>query len=248
MRDRRYRIFVSVVVIFSLGPIGAAVGETWRGLVVAPEHRCSPYDKKRDYYYPQSIETDIINQLGAIYGVYTGTCFDSARQADIEHIVATSEAHDSGLCAQDQAVRRRFARDIRNLALASPMVNRQQKIGKDAGEWVPERNQCWFAHRIIEIRRSYNLTIDRREAAALERILLHCKTSQLEPVVCHLRDSETPRYSPNSQEGVLKLYDDNRNGRITCKEARQHGIAPVPRRHPAYRFMRDGDGDGIVCE
>ena len=44
------------------------------------------------------------------------------------------------------------------------------------------------------------------------------------------------------------LYDDNANGRITCAEARRHGVAPVPRSHPAYRFMRDGDGDGVVCE
>ena len=25
-------------------------------------------------------------------------------------------------------------------------------------------------------------------------------------------------------------------------------IAPVPRGHPAYQYMRDGDSDGIVCE
>ncbi len=31
-------------------------------------------------------------------------------------------------------------------------------------------------------------------------------------------------------------------------EARRHGIAPVPRGHPAYQYMRDGDSDGIVCE
>ena len=43
-------------------------------------------------------------------------------------------------------------------------------------------------------------------------------------------------------------YDDNGNGRITCAEARCHGIAPVPRGHPAYRHMHDGDGDGVVCE
>lgn len=46
----------------------------------------------------------------------------------------------------------------------------------------------------------------------------------------------------------LDLYDDNGNGRITCAEARAHGIAPVPRSHPAYRYMRDGDNDGTVCE
>ena len=47
---------------------------------------------------------------------------------------------------------------------------------------------------------------------------------------------------------ALRRWDDNRNGRITCQEARRHGIAPVPRGHPAYPFMRDGDRDGVVCE
>lgn len=48
-------------------------------------------------------------------------------------------------------------------------------------------------------------------------------------------------------EDPLALYDDNRNGRITCKEARKHGIAPVMRSHPAYKYMRDGNNDGQVC-
>ncbi len=47
---------------------------------------------------------------------------------------------------------------------------------------------------------------------------------------------------------ALSRWDDNGNGRITCAEARRHGIAPVPRGHPAYAYMRDGDGDGVVCE
>lgn len=55
---------------------------------------------------------------------------------------------------------------------------------------------------------------------------------------------------PPGEPDALALWDDNGsgNGRITCPEARAHGIAPVPRGHPAYRFMRDGDGDGVVCE
>ena len=43
-------------------------------------------------------------------------------------------------------------------------------------------------------------------------------------------------------------WDDNGNGRVSCAEARRHGIAPVRRSHPAYAYMRDGDGDGVVCE
>ncbi len=47
---------------------------------------------------------------------------------------------------------------------------------------------------------------------------------------------------------AVARWDDNGNGRISCAEARAHGIAPVRRGHPAYRYMRDGDGDGVVCE
>ncbi|MCY4259112.1 MAG: excalibur calcium-binding domain-containing protein [Rhodobacteraceae bacterium] len=230
----------------------AATAEMWRGLTIAPEFRCSPYDRKRDYGYPQSIEQEIVKSLGAIYGPYTGTCFSSTYETDIEHMVSASEAHDSGLCAADRATRARFATDLRNLTLASPTVNRRNKSGKDAAEWLPERNRCWFAARIVEVRRAYSLTIDQREARALERVLSRCGSTDMEPMVCHRttgshqRPSTTPAQDEN--DDVLVRYDDNRNGRITCKEARRHGIAPVHHEHPAYRYMRDGDGDGVVCE
>ena len=241
---------LAAVLALTLGLVPDASAETWRGLTVAPEHRCAPYDKKRDYPYPRSVERDIVRELGAVYGPYTGTCFASERDTDIEHIVAASEAHDSGLCAADAETRRRFARDLRNLTLASPRVNRHQKSGKDAAEWVPVRNRCWFAGRVVAVRRAYGLTVDRREAAALETILSSCGSTDLEPIVCTVPSSPGPSAASPSAGGAdaLALYDDNGNGRITCAEARRHGIAPVPRSHPAYRFMRDGDGDGVVCE
>ncbi|KPV93916.1 Excalibur calcium-binding domain protein [Pseudoalteromonas sp. P1-9] len=52
---------------------------------------------------------------------------------------------------------------------------------------------------------------------------------------------------PNYQDALSK-YDDNRNGKISCKEARLHGITPVRRDDEAYKYMSDRDGDGIVCE
>ena len=82
----------------ALGLVAGASAETWRGLTIAPEHRCSDYDKKRDYPYPQSVERDIVRELGAVYGPYTGTVFRiRLTETDIEHVVAASEAHDSGL-------------------------------------------------------------------------------------------------------------------------------------------------------
>ena len=248
-RVKAVGLLVVAAVLFATPASSQDSAETWRGLAVAPEHRCSPYDRKRDYPYPQSIEQDVVRRLGGIYGPYTDTCFASTKQTDIEHIVATSEAHDSGLCARSRAVRARFASDLRNLTLASPRVNRHRKSGKDAAEWLPDRNRCWFAARIVEVRHAYDLTIDPREAAVLEQILAPCDSTDMEPMACTARPvSVGDRNKAAGDSHALAMYDDNANGRITCKEARRHGIAPVPRGHPAYRYMRDGDGDGVVCE
>ncbi len=59
-----------------------------------------------------------------------------------------------------------------------------------------------------------------------------------------MQDCDTTPERPQA----LVRYDDNGDGRITCAEARAHGIAPVHRGHPAYPFMDDRDNDGVVCE
>ena len=110
----------------------AAAPDTWRGLAVAPEDRCAPYDRS-DYPYPPSVEAEIVASMGGrVYGPYTGRFFLSMKETDIEHVVAVSEAHDSGLCAAGPAVRRQFASDPLNLTLAAPEVNRCSGAGKCA--------------------------------------------------------------------------------------------------------------------
>ena len=68
----------------------------------------------------------------------------------------------------------RFASDLDNLTLATPALNRYQKRDHDAAEWLPTHNRCWFAATIVAVRREYDLTIDRREAAALDAVLKGC--------------------------------------------------------------------------
>ena len=254
-RSRRNRSASFVLcALLSLPVSGHAVaGETWRGLTVAPEQRCSPYNQG-DYRYPQSVEPRIVAELGKIYGPYTGRCFSSIRQTDIEHIVARSEAHGSRLCAAGATTRQRFASDLLNLTLAEPGLNRHDKRDHDAAGWLPPMNRCWFAGRIVEVRRMYDLTIDRREADVLERVLSSCSSTELDfragasgpPAAVMPPASRND--SSSGDVDALRLWDDNGNGRITCVEARRHGIAPVPFTHPAYPFMRNGDGDGVVCE
>ena len=221
----------------------------WRGLAVAPEDRCSEYASS-DYRYSPSVEPRIVDAQGGIYGPYTGTWFNSIRDTDIEHIVARSEAHDSGLCAADPETRDRFASDILNLTLASLSVNRHQKVAKDPNEWLPDLNQCWYVDRVVQVRRKYQLTINQAEAEAIDRVLAGCESTEM--VFLAQGASTTTAATPTPTEApemdALAMYDDNGNGRITCAEALAHGIAPVRRGHPAYEFMRDADGDGVVCE
>ena len=152
--------------------------ERWRGVTVAAEHRCAPY-RSDEYAYPQAVEDDIIQRLGGIFSPYTGEVFHSKGDTDIEHVVARSEAHDSGLCRADAATKQAFSRDLLNLTLASPRVNRNQKGAKDAAEWQPDANQCWFAQTVVAVRRAYHLTIDRREADALDGILAGCSSTEM---------------------------------------------------------------------
>ena len=241
------------VVTAGIADRGQAFGaDILRGLVIAPEHRCAPYVQDH-YSYPQSVEAEIVAAMGGdIYGPYTGRYFATTGDTHIEHIVARSEAHDSGLCAADISERRAFAADMLNLTLAAPEVNMCGSTGKcalDAADWLPARNKCWFVSRVIAVKFKYSLTVDRAEAVALQRVLSECTSTD---IVFTDRAANRPTASPAPEPTrvaeALYLYDDNRNGRITCSEARRHGIAPVPRDHPAYPFMRDGDGDGVVCE
>ena len=247
---RTAAIVIAVPAIAAAGYVRAPAAETWNGLAVAPEQRCSPYDRG-DYPYPQSVEASIVASMaGRVYGPYTGRHFRSARETDLEHVVALSEAHDSGLCAAGPTVRRRFASDPLNLTLAAPAVNRcgaGGKCGLDPAEWQPAMNECWFAARVVAVKRKYGLSVDRREAAALARVLTGCDSTAM-IVTNPAGTTAAPRNPVAPSPDALDRWDDNGNGRITCREARRHGIAPVPRGHPAYIYMYDRDGDGVVCE
>lgn len=151
---------------------------TWNGLTIAPENRCSPYDKEKQYPYSSTIEPKIAAasdlRPGKVYAPYSNVILESFKNTDIEHIVATAEAHDSGLCAASDETKRKFANDLLNLTLATPNVNRYEKSDKDLAEWQPKNNQCWFLDRVVAVKKKYGLTIDSREAAAMKKLAARC--------------------------------------------------------------------------
>lgn len=165
----------SSLILCALSCATQAESKTWRGLVVAPEVRCSSYEAQ-DYAHPPWLEDVMIfGMSGRIYAPYTRTDFTSAEETEIDHLVAKSEAHDSGLCKASRETRRHFASDPRNMILAARETNRE-KGSKDASEWLPEENRCWFAKTNLDVRLTYGLTIDAEEKEALEQIISDCES------------------------------------------------------------------------
>ena len=82
-----------------------------------------------------------------------------------------------------------------------------------------------------------------RSVTMILMLTLEDRTALL--VFAHLANPDTS-FAPTGDP--LALYDDSGNGRISCAEARAHGIAPVHSDHPAYRYMTDRNQDGVVCE
>ena len=186
------------------------------------------------------MEDRIVAELGGVYGPYTGQWFASQSETDIEHMVARSEAHDSGLCAAGDATRRRFATDLLNLTLASPSVNRNQKRARDAAEWLPSQNRCWFAARVIAVRQKYQLTIDQREADALERVLERCTSTELVVLARGASPQQTTPAPRPAQDGCGPFRN--------CTALRRVHPNGVPRGHCAYQRNMDRDNDGRACE
>lgn len=106
---------------------------------------------------------------------YTGTTYTSAADLDIDHLVPLKEAHDSGAYAWDAATRRAFANDLDDpdaLGAVSSSVN-SSKGARDPAEWLPldSAAQVWYAHAWVAVKRSWGLTADAAEIAALQAIL-----------------------------------------------------------------------------
>ena len=151
--------------------------EYFLGLLVEPESDCSRYNSQ---HYSYGFNTDVVlaAQMGAIYAPYEDACFDRYTDVDVEHIVARKEAHDSGLCKADAVTRHQFGNDLANMTLATKDLNRNVKRAKDAGEWLPDYNRCWFAMRVVQVKLKYGLSIDAQERQALQETLDACSATE----------------------------------------------------------------------
>ena len=142
-------VTVAASVGFVSGLSLAEEGETWRGLTVAEEDDCGTKYKREQYRYNDRLilrKMILWSRYGSDYSYdpYTGAPIKSASGDDmvIDHIVALSEAHVSGLCKAGPSRRREFAEDLLNVTLTTKRINgNSEKGSKDFAEWMPEQTR-----------------------------------------------------------------------------------------------------------
>ncbi|MGO2845558.1 MAG: GmrSD restriction endonuclease domain-containing protein [Brevibacterium aurantiacum] len=94
---------------------------------------------------------------------------------DIDHIVARSNAWQTGAAKFDEDTLKEFGNDPLNLLAVSSSLNRQKGDG-DAATWLPPAKsyRCEYVSRQIAIKHKYDLWVVAAEKSAMKRILGAC--------------------------------------------------------------------------
>ena len=170
-----------VACAYVLVPLLASAQGLLVTLDLAPERPRAGYERPTTNRY-QRHERAVYLELGMDRTPYTCTAIGgNLRSVDVEHIVALAEAHDSGLAPARMLL---FSGDPFNLTVAMPRENRIAKSAKDAADYLPPRNRCWFARRVLDVKSRWGLTIDPAEAAALIGALEGCDARSLRRPSC----------------------------------------------------------------
>lgn len=151
---------------------------------------------------------------GTLTSDYSGETFDFVRgdgnNIDIDHVVALSNAWQTGAqsLSPDELVE--FGNDPLNLLAVESSLN-QQKGDGDAATWLPPNTsyRCEYVARQITVKHAYDLWVVPPEFDAMERLLLDCDEDAAEddpwPAtgdgdVSETVDDEAPR-GPGSEGG-----------------------------------------------
>ena len=170
-----------VVCACLLSPLLASAQGLPITLTLAAESDRAGYQRPTTNRY-QRHERAVYLALGMDRTPYTCTAISGdLTRVDVEHIVALAEAHDSGLAPAQMLA---FSGDPLNLTVAMPRENRIAKSAKDAADYLPPRNRCWFAWRVLNVKARWGLTVDPVEAVALIGALDGCDSRSLRSPSC----------------------------------------------------------------
>jgi hypothetical protein len=122
---------------------------------------------------------------GQLSDPYTGQTIDFHRQTgaalvQIDHVVALSDAWQTGAQQLSPTERTEFANDPLNLWAVDGQAN-QAKGDADAASWLPPNKtvRCLYAARQVAVKLTYRLWTTPAEYDALGRILSSCPQQQM---------------------------------------------------------------------
>jgi len=121
---------------------------------------------------------DCIVEIGVLADPFSGEIINFQRGVrtsalvQIDHVVALSNAWQTGIFKADLATRKSFANDPLNLLAVKGSLNSQKRDG-DAATWLPPNKpfRCDYVSRQVEVKVKYNLWLTRAEKDAILRIL-----------------------------------------------------------------------------
>jgi hypothetical protein len=98
----------------------------------------------------------------------------------IDHVVALSNAWQTGAQQLDTVARERFANDPLNLMATEGAVN-QSKGDGDAATWLPPARgfRCAYVARQVAVKVKYRLWVTTAERDAIARVLSACPGQEL---------------------------------------------------------------------
>lgn len=134
---------------------------------------------------------------------FTGLTFTNPSDVDVDHLVALSEAHESGAYSWTSEQKMAFANDmLRADALrAVDDGTNSSKSNRDPAEWLPPNSSyhCEYVRDWVEIKNTYDLTFDDAERAAIESVLGADISAGERPKVTGIREV------PGDSSAVFKM-------------------------------------------
>ena len=99
---------------------------------------------------------------------------------DIDHVVALSNAWQTGAAYFDKDKRSQIANDPLNLLAVDSKLNRQKGDG-DAATWLPPYKafRCEYVARQVAVKAKYGLWVTKPEKVAIDKILSTCVGQKL---------------------------------------------------------------------
>ena len=188
---------------------------------------------------------------GILNDPYTGKVInfmrgkDTSEQVQIDHVVALSDAWQSGAQEISAQERLQLANDPENLLAVDGPAN-QQKSDSDAATWLPANAsfRCSYVARQIRVKAKYHLWVKPAEKEAMINVLTPCAGAAEAPPA-PTPDTPAPVVpadAPPAQNPAPALTFQ------TCADARAAGYRNMHRGAPGYSEHLDRDGDGIACE